>query len=84
MGQSRMTEIMNYYKCELGHEQKDGYISMCHTCIVARENQRLKLLEFVKSIAEHFNFNESSDDFMQFYVKKEQEAHVLLEEIGER
>jgi len=74
---------MNYYKCELGHEQKDGFISMCHSCIVARENQRLKLLEFVRSISNHFNFNESEEEFIKFYAKKENEAYELLKEVGD-
>ena len=42
---------MNYYECELGHEEIAGTISMCQTCIVARENQIKKLLEFVKECA---------------------------------
>lgn len=42
-----------------------------------------KLLEFVKSISNHFNLNESEYQFMDFYTSKEQDANKLLKEIGE-
>lgn len=38
------------YKCELGHQQINGTISLCRYCIIARDKQRLQLLEFVKKI----------------------------------
>ncbi len=44
----------------------------------------MKCVDYIRSIADHYNFNEHIDDFIKFYVKKEQEASVLLEEIGER
>ena len=50
---------------------------------MTQEEKYQKLLEFVKSIDEHFNLNESEIDFMKFYVKKEEESYDLLKEIGE-
>jgi len=47
------------------------------------QEKYLNLLEFVKSIANHTNFNETEVDFIKFYAKKENEASILLEQIGE-
>jgi hypothetical protein len=42
-----------------------------------------KLLEFIKSINEGFCLNQSDEDGLKLLVKYENEAEVLLKEIGE-
>lgn len=79
-------ELTTKYQCD--HSPRSGSGSkeldlICRGCLRKIVNQRIKLLEFVKSISNHFNLNESELDFMKFYVAKEHEAEELLKEIGE-
>lgn len=70
---------MSKYPC--GHEKLLFITSNgCVECLINKYN---RLLEFVKSISNHFNLNESELDFMKFYTSKEEEASNLLQQIGE-
>jgi hypothetical protein len=68
---------MNPYKCE--SHKLDFACLGCVRAWIARHDAMLK---FITSIANHVNFNETQDEFMNFYTKKENEAYQLLKEIG--